>query len=232
MMFRDMVESVMLLKEEACNHTHTVHLTPASHIKTTCVSLRPSRQQYPLQARGALFPASSVAFEEPGGGALLCGAAEPARSRSGISPTCITHKRVTPTQASSSPAHGVIVIGVTEAGGLQLAAHHGAGALVPRQVALQSALPVHAGTWDTHRQAHAASGPAVFFGFYLVGVPFLTPACCDDTSIFTRLGRWERSSPCGSRLSLWRGLSLLKETTDSVSVCSSSVSTLPVAFGL
>lgn len=33
-------------------------------------------------------------------------------------------------------------------------------------------------------------------------------------------------------LSLWRGRSLLKETTDSVSVCSSSVSTLPVAFGL
>lgn len=70
-----------------------------------------------------------------------------------------------------------------------------------------------------------------FFCFYL-GVKFLTPACCDDISIFTSLGRWKRSSPCCSMLSLWRGLSLLKETTDSVSVCSSSVSTLPVAFGL
>lgn len=33
-------------------------------------------------------------------------------------------------------------------------------------------------------------------------------------------------------LSLCRGLSLLKETTDSVSVWSSRVSTLPVALGL
>lgn len=39
-------------------------------------------------------------------------------------------------------------------------------------------------------------------------------------------------SPCCSMLSLCRGLSLLKETTDSVSVWSSSVSTLPVALGL
>lgn len=54
-----------------------------------------------------------------------------------------------PPQASSSPAHGVIVIGVTEAGGLQLAAHHGAGALIARQVALKSTLTVHAGTWDS-----------------------------------------------------------------------------------
>lgn len=39
-------------------------------------------------------------------------------------------------------------------------------------------------------------------------------------------------SPCCSMLSLCRGLSLLKETTDSVSVWSSKVSTLPVALGL
>lgn len=38
--------------------------------------------------------------------------------------------------------------------------------------------------------------------------------------------------PCCSMLSLCRGLSLLKETTDSVSVWSSRVSTLPVALGL
>lgn len=49
----------------------------------------------------------------------------------------------------SSPAHGVVIVGVTEAGGLQLAAHHGAGALVARQVALKSTLAVHAGTCDT-----------------------------------------------------------------------------------
>lgn len=41
-----------------------------------------------------------------------------------------------------------------------------------------------------------------------------------------------RFLPCWSMFSLWRGLSLLKETTDSVSVCSSKVSTLPVALGL
>ena len=39
-------------------------------------------------------------------------------------------------------------------------------------------------------------------------------------------------SPCGSMPSLCRGRSLLKETTDSVSVWSSKVSTLPVALGL
>lgn len=39
-------------------------------------------------------------------------------------------------------------------------------------------------------------------------------------------------APCCSMLSLCRGLSLLKETTDSVSVWSSRVSTLPVALGL
>lgn len=45
-----------------------------------------------------------------------------------------------------SPAHGVVVLRVAEAGGLQLAAHHGAGALVSSQVALQSTLAVHART--------------------------------------------------------------------------------------
>lgn len=51
-----------------------------------------------------------------------------------------------PPQNSSSPAHGVIVVRVTEAGGFQLAAHHRAGALIPRQVALKSTLSVYAGT--------------------------------------------------------------------------------------
>lgn len=59
-----------------------------------------------------------------------------------------------PPQNSSSPAHGVIVVRVTEAGGFQLAAHHRAGALVARQVALKSSLSVHAGTCDTTDEGH------------------------------------------------------------------------------
>lgn len=54
---------------------------------------------------------------------------------------------MTPDVSVDSPAHGVVVLRVAEAGGLQLAAHHGAGALVSRQVALQSTLAVHARTW-------------------------------------------------------------------------------------
>ena len=64
-----------------------------------------------------------MAFEEARGGALLRGAAE--------------------------AAHGVVVVRVAEAGGVQLAAHHRAGALVPRQVALQAALAVHTRAWGT-----------------------------------------------------------------------------------
>lgn len=60
----------------------------------------------------------------------------------------------TPPPNSSSPAHGVIVVRVTEAGGFQLAAHHRAGALVARQVALKSTLSVHAGTCDTTDEGH------------------------------------------------------------------------------
>lgn len=59
-----------------------------------------------------------------------------------------------PSQNSSSPAHGVIVVRVTEAGGFQLAAHHCAGALIARQVALKSSLSVHAGTCDTTDEGH------------------------------------------------------------------------------
>lgn len=68
----------------------------------------------------------------------------------------------------NSPAHGVIVIGITEAGSFQFAAHHCAGALVPRQVALKSTLTVHAGACDTtdkRKGAHVGSGP----GFLWVG---------------------------------------------------------------
>lgn len=54
--------------------------------------------------------------------------------------------QIHPPQNSSSPAHGVIVVRITEAGGFQLAAHHRAGALIPSQVALKSTLSVHAGT--------------------------------------------------------------------------------------
>lgn len=47
---------------------------------------------------------------------------------------------------SVQPAHSVIVLRVAETGGFQLAAHHRAGALVPRQVALQPVLTVHTRT--------------------------------------------------------------------------------------
>lgn len=77
MMFSDIVESVMLLKEEACNHKRTFNssLATSKHPRASLPS-----EHYPLQTRGALFPAASVAFEEPGGCALLRGAAEPATS--------------------------------------------------------------------------------------------------------------------------------------------------------
>lgn len=114
-----------------------------------------------------------MAFEEPGGRALFCGTAEPATSRESFKRQVFnphaphTNEALVP-QSSSSPAHGVIVIGVTEAGGFQLAAHHRAGALIPRQVALKSTLTVQAGTCDTPdkcKGAHVGSGP----GFLLLG---------------------------------------------------------------
>lgn len=49
---------------------------------------------------------------------------------------------------SLSPAHGVVVLRVAEAGGFQLAAHNCAGALISCQVALQSTLAVHTRPWD------------------------------------------------------------------------------------
>lgn len=78
MMFSDIVESVMLLKEEACNHTHRTFNLSIATSKHPRASL-PSGH-YPLQTWGALFPPASVAFEEPGGCALLRGTAEPATS--------------------------------------------------------------------------------------------------------------------------------------------------------
>lgn len=50
---------------------------------------------------------------------------------------------------SPSPAHGVVVLRVTEAGSFQLTAHHCAGALVTCQVALQTTLAVYTRPWDT-----------------------------------------------------------------------------------
>lgn len=61
-------------------------------------------------------------------------------------PLLATEVWMIPDASLYSPAHGVVVLRVTEAGGLQFAAHHGAGALVSRQVALQSTLAVHART--------------------------------------------------------------------------------------
>lgn len=129
---------------------------------------------------------------------MFCGTAEPATPR-GSSASQIfyphaSHKIGTfPPQNASSPAHGVIVIGVTEAGGFQLAAHHGAGALIPRQVALEPTLTVHAGTCDTTDKPNTC--PTCWFRprFSFVGLKFLTPPRFDDISIFTLFGRWTRS---------------------------------------
>lgn len=52
-----------------------------------------------------------------------------------------------------SPAHGVVVLRVTEAGRFQLAAHHRTGALVSCQVALQTTLAIHTRPWDTTDEA-------------------------------------------------------------------------------
>lgn len=107
-----------------------------------------------------------MALEEPGGGALFRGTAEPAGQPSKgqlIHPS--THTSPPPPTKAPSPAHGVVVIGVTEAGGFQLAAHHGAGALVARQVALESTLAVDAGACGGRRAAQkgarVGSGPGL-----------------------------------------------------------------------
>lgn len=159
---------------------------------------------------------------------------------------------------SLSPAHGVVVLRVAEAGGFQLAAHNCAGALISCQVALQSTLAVHTRPWD-----HSGRSPRKdkredirpwIFMFAQVrskNIPHFS-TFFDYIATFSLFGCWTGAtswwhivikkekkrevicffSPCCSMLSLCRGLSLLKETTDSVSVWSSKVSTLPVALGL
>ena len=62
--------------------------------------------------------------------------------------SCLTPTEPLNPVISPSPAHGVVVLRVTETGGFQLAAHHRAGAFVSRQVALQATLTVHSGPFD------------------------------------------------------------------------------------
>lgn len=132
-----------------------------------------------------------------------------------------------------SPAHGVVVLRVAEAGGLQFAAHHGAGALVSRQVALQSTLAVHARTWQKSRKKVVVHSCLTKMRNALHFCrPLDIVEALERSSDLVQSSAGFARSPCCSMLSLCRGLSLLKETTDSVSVCSSRVSTLPVALGL
>ena len=190
-----------------------------------------SGRHYPLQTWGALFPASSVAFEEPGGRALFCGTAEPAvrienssvryfTRMDALFPsklflTCSWCHHHRSRRSWWSPAHcsSSWWSSHTPPGGAQADSDHSCGDL-----------------WH-HRQAQRG---ACWFRprFSSVGLKFLTPTCFDYISIFKLLESGSIFSPCCSTVSLCRGLSLLKETTDSVSVCSSRVSTLPVAFGL
>ena len=107
MMLRDMVESVMLLKEEACRgrqvrgyewdpsarpslHLLSPHLT-GSHLPAhTCPVCT-----YPVCLPQALFPPPALVFpDEPGGGALLRGATQPggAQSQGLATPTQLNSK--------------------------------------------------------------------------------------------------------------------------------------------
>lgn len=105
MMLRDMVESVMLLKEEACRgrqvrgcewdpsarpslHLSSPHLTgphlPAHTCKIhTCRAHTCPVRTYPVCLPQALFPPPALVFpDEPGGGALLRGATQPGGAQS------------------------------------------------------------------------------------------------------------------------------------------------------
>lgn len=83
-------------------------------------------------------------FQESGGGALFGRAAEPKEWRVQIHGWGGGKENFFRAVIGASPAHGVVVLGVAEAGGFQLAAHHGAGALVAGQVPLQATLAVYA----------------------------------------------------------------------------------------
>lgn len=101
-----------------------------------------------------MFPPSPVALEEAGGTALFCGAAEPGeKSGRGALTGRSNYEVVRKDRQLGSkrkewlvlwrkfrraiPAHGVILVRVSQAGALQLTGHEGRGALVPSQVTLQ-----------------------------------------------------------------------------------------------
>lgn len=124
--------------------------------------------------------------------------------------------KLSPTPMKLWPAHGIIIIWITEACGVQFTAHHCGGTLIPSQVSVHTGLPIHTRPWNWNT---AAKWTRTAFSTYWNTVEFAV--------IIRRLNR-----PCCSMLSLGRGLSLLKDTTDSVSVWSSKDSRLPVVLGL
>lgn len=85
MMFKDIVESVTLLKDDAWNANPQIMLEktnskacPPLNLNISKVVKSKAECQYPLQTRRALFPAPPVTFQQPGGCALLRCTAEPA----------------------------------------------------------------------------------------------------------------------------------------------------------
>lgn len=87
-MFKDIVESVTLLKEEAwrTSSLYEIHQLLLRGLFHSLHYWSDSKRTigmwtYPLQTRGALLPASTMPFKEPWGCALLCCTAEPSSSR-------------------------------------------------------------------------------------------------------------------------------------------------------
>lgn len=87
MMFKDIVESVTLLKDDAWKGNPRKkkenRCKNISVIKSEVYQKQKSRTecQYPLQTGRALFPAPPVPFQQPGGCALLCCTAEPGNQK-------------------------------------------------------------------------------------------------------------------------------------------------------
>lgn len=80
MIFRDIVESVTLLKDDAYNTAMKGKLEKTSRriaVKKSTICLKAS-VLYPLKPWGALFSASAMALQQSRGSALFCGATESA----------------------------------------------------------------------------------------------------------------------------------------------------------
>lgn len=77
-MFKDIVESVTLLKDDAWKASPQMMLRKKTVSLPLNLRIFSDECQYPLQTGRALFPAPPVAFQQAGGCALLRCTAEPA----------------------------------------------------------------------------------------------------------------------------------------------------------